>query len=106
MGFFIFMSIVGEISLGLLIALIRYEFKYSKDNELPVYITSILACFSLVMYIIFINVLKERGLEAFLILSKHIDDNKTRITEENGEAKELYITVDGKEYHFEFERSE
>ena len=36
------------------------------------------------------------------IISEHTDHDKTRIVKENGETKELYITIDGKEYHFEF----
>lgn len=37
------------------------------------------------------------------ILADHIDTDKTRVIKENDEVKELYITVDGKEYHFTFE---
>ena len=36
------------------------------------------------------------------ILADHIDNDKTRVIKENEEVKELYITVDGKEYHFTF----
>lgn len=36
-------------------------------------------------------------------LINHIDESKTKIVEENEECKELYITVDSKEYHFVFE---
>jgi hypothetical protein len=36
------------------------------------------------------------------IISEHTDHDKTRIVKENGETKELYITIDGKEYHFDF----
>lgn len=28
--------------------------------------------------------------------------HKTRITKVNGDVSEMYITIDGKEYHFEF----
>lgn len=33
----------------------------------------------------------------------HIDRSKTRTIKENGEVTDLYLTIDGKEYHFEFE---
>jgi flagellar biosynthesis protein FliQ len=36
------------------------------------------------------------------ILADHIDNDKTRVIKENDKVKELYITVDGKEYHFTF----
>lgn len=36
------------------------------------------------------------------ILADHIDTDKTRVIKENGEVRELYITVEGKEYHFTF----
>ena len=31
----------------------------------------------------------------------HIDHSKTRTLEENGEVTDLYLTIDGTEYHFE-----
>lgn len=34
------------------------------------------------------------------ILNKHIDHDKSKIIEENDKVTELYITVDGEEYHF------
>lgn len=36
-------------------------------------------------------------------LYNHIDHSKTRTIKENGEVTDLYLTIDGKEYHFEFE---
>ena len=35
-------------------------------------------------------------------LITHIDKSKTEVIEVNGETTDIYITVDGKEYHFEF----
>ena len=37
------------------------------------------------------------------IISKHTDHDKTRVIKENGKTKELYVTIDGEEYHFVFE---
>jgi hypothetical protein len=34
-------------------------------------------------------------------LYNHIDHSKTRTIKENGEVTDLYLTIDGKEYHFE-----
>lgn len=39
-------------------------------------------------------------------LFTHIDHSKTRTIKENGEVTDLYLTIDGKEYHFEFEEKE
>lgn len=36
------------------------------------------------------------------IISEHTDHDKTRIIKENGKIKELYVTIDGEEYHFNF----
>lgn len=36
----------------------------------------------------------------------HIDHSKTRTIKENGKVTDLYLTIDGKEYHFEFEEAE
>lgn len=37
-----------------------------------------------------------------IYLWEHVDDDKTRVTKVNGDVSEMYITIDGKEYHFEF----
>lgn len=37
------------------------------------------------------------------IVPEHTDYDKARIIKENGKAKELYVTIDGEEYHFIFE---
>lgn len=35
-------------------------------------------------------------------LWEHVNNDKTCITKVNGDVSEMYITIDGKEYHFEF----
>ena len=37
-----------------------------------------------------------------IYLWEHVDNDKTRITKVNGDVSEMYITIDGKEYHFDF----
>lgn len=39
-------------------------------------------------------------------LFTHIDHSKTRTIKENGAVTDLYLTIDGKEYHFELEEVE
>jgi len=41
--------------------------------------------------------------DTYIPLLKSIDHNKTRVVSENGDVKEIYITVNGEEYHFEIE---
>lgn len=36
-------------------------------------------------------------------LFTYIDHSKTKTIKENGAITDLYLTIDGKEYHFEFE---
>lgn len=42
-----------------------------------------------------------KGADDLTPLYGHIDHSKTRTLEENGETTDLYITIDGTEYHFE-----
>ena len=44
--------------------------------------------------------------DTYIPLLKSIDHNKTRVVSENGNVKEIYITVNDKEYHFEIEEAE
>lgn len=39
--------------------------------------------------------------DTYIPLLKSIDHDKTRVISENGDVKEIYITVNGEEYHFE-----
>lgn len=39
-------------------------------------------------------------------LFTHIDHSKTKTIKENGVVTDLYLTIDGKEYHFEFEEED
>lgn len=43
----------------------------------------------------------DGGYESILPLLEHIGKDKTKTSETNGEITDLWITVDGKEYHFE-----
>ena len=47
--------------------------------------------------------LDDTNVDDYRPLLKAIDHDKTKIITENGEAKEYYITVNGKEYHFKIE---
>jgi len=44
--------------------------------------------------------------DTYIPLLKSIDHDKTKVISENGDVKEIYITVNDKEYHFEIEEGE
>lgn len=56
--------------------------------------------------LIIIGVLDTNGIESVLPLLGHIDKEKTVINESNGEPTDLYITVEGKEYHIILQEKE
>ena len=39
--------------------------------------------------------------DKYIPLLKSVDHDKTRVVSEKGDVKEIYITVNGEEYHFE-----
>ncbi len=68
-------------------------------------------CFSIVAFfiVIFISALSiaginDSGYKSISHLLWHIDKDKTKMIETNGETTDLWITVDGKEYHFELKQ--
>ena len=56
---------------------------------------------ALVLSVICIAYVSDGGYESISPLLGHIDKNKTKTSETNGKVTDLWITVDGKEYHFE-----
>lgn len=45
--------------------------------------------------------LDDTYFDTYIPLLKSIDHDKTKVISENGDVKEIYITVNGEEYHFE-----
>ena len=45
--------------------------------------------------------LDATSFDTYIPLLKSIDHDKTKVISENGDVKEIYITVNGEEYHFE-----
>lgn len=66
------------------------------------FVVSVLVVILLIIY----GALDMNGIESVLPLLGHIDKWKTVIKEENGEPTDLYITVDGKEYHIALKETE
>lgn len=68
------------------------------DNDAAIVIGFVVSVLVVILFIIY-GALGTNGIESVLPLLGHIDKEKTVIKEENGEPTDMYITVDGKEYH-------
>ena len=66
------------------------------------FVVSVLVVILFIVY----GALDTNGIESVLPLMGHIDKEKTVIKEENGEPTDLYLTVDGKEYHIILQETE
>mgnify|MGYP007038178778 CR=1 FL=1 len=71
--------------------------------EITYIISMVLLSFFLLVFGILCN---SHHIDDVIELTDHIDHSKTKTIEENGEVTDLYLTIDGKEYHFEFEEVE
>lgn len=69
-------------------------------------ITGFVVSVLVVILIIIYGALSTNGIKSILPLIGHIDNEKTVIKEENGEQTDLYITIDGKEYHIVLKEKE
>lgn len=76
-----------------------------EDDIIPVVIGFVVSVLVVILFIIY-GALSTNGIESVLPLIGHIDNEKTVIKEENGEPTDLYITVDGKEYHIALKETE
>lgn len=67
-----------------------------------------IAAFFIVIFIsaICIAVFNDSGYKSISPLLGHIDKDETKSSEINGEITDLWITVDGQEYHFELKQKE
>lgn len=75
------------------------ESEATEGEKLLVGSLSIIGCLLILGSLITYDTLHEDA----SIISKHTDHDKTRVIKENGKTKELYVTIDGEEYHFVFE---
>ena len=65
-----------------------------------------ISCFQIIAIILLCIVgfvFSRYRIDKLIPLITHIDKSKTKVIEVNGETTDIYITVDGKEYHFEFD---
>jgi uncharacterized membrane protein len=93
------MNIISYIAIGILGVIGLALFANSDDNSGTI-LGALIAVLSILLLIGFVTT-RELS-DDVKVLQKHIDHDKSRIIKENDEPKELYITVDGEEYHFVF----
>lgn len=75
------------------------------DNGVGMITGFVVSVLVVILFIVY-GALDAHGIESVLPLLGHIDKGKTVIKEENGEPTDLYITVDGKEYHIVLKETE
>ena len=94
------MTTISYIAIGILLILSLVLVLNSDENSVTLS-CGLMFVLSLLVLIGFITT-RELS-DDVKVLQQHIDHDKSRIIKENDKPKELYITVDGEEYHFVFE---
>lgn len=74
------------------------------NNDAAIVVGFVVNVLVAILFIVY-GAFDTHGIESVLPLLGHIDKGKTVIKEENGEPTDLYITVDGKEYHIILQES-
>ena len=69
-------------------------------------ITTWLFFISILILLIIGLVWLKRDLTTLYPIISHIDKSKTKVIKENNKTKEIFITVNDKEYHFTFDITE
>ena len=81
-----------------------FVFLVAKNDALDAPIASVIIVFIVagaVASLVVMYKLDNTYFDTYIPLLKAIDHDKTRVVSENGDVKEIYITVNGEEYHFE-----
>lgn len=92
-------SILEIISIVLLI--VNFWCLCDGNEEIGINVSSIAFVIVFVLSAVCNAFVADGGYESISPLFGHIDKDKTKTSETNGEITDLWITVDGKEYHFE-----
>lgn len=83
---------------------VMFVFLAAKNDALDVPIASVIIVFIVagaVAALVVMYKLDDTYFDTYIPLLKAIDHDKTSVVSENGDVKEIYITVNGEEYHFE-----
>ena len=95
---FILLLVVGFFCIGVASGYVVIESMATEGEKVLVGSLSIIGCLLILVSLLTFDTLYED----MSIISKHTDHDKTRVIKENGKTKELYVTINGEEYHFEF----
>lgn len=101
MVIFTIILVVGFFCIAIAAGYVVIESNATEGEKLLVGSLSIIGCLLIVACLIQYDTLYEDA----SIISEHTDHDKTRVIKENGKTKELYVTIDGEEYHFVFEEN-
>lgn len=99
MTIFIIILIVGFFCIAIASGYVVIESTATEGEKFLVGSLSVIGCLLILLALLCYDTLYED----MSVLSKHTDHDKTRVIKENGKTKELYVTIDGEEYHFVFE---
>lgn len=95
---FTLLLVVGFFCIGIASGYVVIESNATEGEKVLVGSLSIIGCLLILVSLLTYDTLYEDA----SIISKHTDHDKTRVIKENGKTKELYVTINGEEYHFEF----
>lgn len=95
-GIFLFLDMISIVGL-----IVNVWSMYKENEKIGLGVSSVVFTIVLVLSAFCIAFVNDGGYESISPLLGHIDEDKTKVTEINGEVTDLWITVDGKEYHFE-----
>lgn len=98
MVIFIIILVVGFFCIVIASGYVVIESMATEGEKVLVGTLTIIGCLLIALSILTFDTLYED----MSIISKHTDHDKTRVIKENGKTKELYVTINGEEYHFEF----
>lgn len=102
MVIFMIILVAGFFCIAIAAGYVVIESEATEGEKLLVGSLSIIGCLLILVSILTFDTLYED----MSIISEHTDHDKTRVIKENGKTKELYVTIDGEEYHFVFEGDE
>ena len=98
MVIFTIILVVGFFCIAIASGYVVIESMATEGEKVLVGSLSIIGCLLILVSLLTFDTLYED----MSIISKHTDHDKTRVIKENGKTKELYVTINGEEYHFEF----
>ena len=99
MVIFTIILVVGFFCIAIASGYVVIESNATEGEKVLVGCLSVTGC----LLIAFTLLVYDTLYEDMSIISEHTDHDKTRVIKENGKTKELYVTINGEEYHFVFE---